>query len=219
MAEQSTPATDSPSQEASNGEIVAPAPLEQPSGESEQSAAPHTEPNEAESPPPASRAEELPYSEAPEDTAGAEAIAQPDEDEKGADTEGAEAIAQSVEDEAGPVGQEWEDLTGDGKILKRTVKQGSGSVPELHAVCLGVYFLLCMFARLLHWCRRLPTPQCLCKAGWLTETLNAVHYSGKHKDDGSVFVDTRDEREGKPVSIVAGRGAVHTAATEHYTSG
>lgn len=35
----------------------------------------------------------------------------------------------------------------------------------------------------------------------------AVHYVGRHKEDDSVFVDTRKEKAGEPVSVVAGRGA------------
>lgn len=35
----------------------------------------------------------------------------------------------------------------------------------------------------------------------------AVHYVGKHKEDDSVFIDTKNEKGGEPVSVVAGRGA------------
>lgn len=46
--------------------------------------------------------------------------------------------------------------------------------------------------------------------------MYVVHYQARHQADGSIIVDTRAEKGGSPVTIVAGRG-VHVAPTEFST--
>jgi hypothetical protein len=52
---------------------------------------------------------------------------------------------------------------------------------------------------------QLVVTRCSCEA--------AVHCKGTLRDDGAVFLDTKEDDEGKPMQLVAGRGAfVHCPA-------
>lgn len=124
MTEQSGAATEDLSfRDTCDRENEAPASMEQPVGGLAQSPSSDTQPKEtvADSVPPTEVTDLEPASiEPPTEVEGADVIPHSDKEDEQVD-------------------QGWVDLIGDGKVIKRVLKAGSGSLPELHSVCLGAF--------------------------------------------------------------------------------
>lgn len=136
MTDQSDAKTsDSPGIDHNDRESEVPASLEPPVGAVGQSPTPDApRPPTPDLPPPKDN-EPVPVPDPPATGADLE----PSPPQQGSDLsagEGGEEI-QPADNEQDEVANGWEDLLGDGKVFKRIVRAGSGSIPELHSVCLG----------------------------------------------------------------------------------
>lgn len=98
---------------------------------------------------------------------------------------------------------EWKDLTDDAGVKKRTIRSGTGEAPELHSVCLGTGCFLIDDAQATLVFDELS--DCPTHA-YLEIYACSVHYQARHQADGSLIADTRAEKDGGPVTVIAGRG-------------